>query len=200
MAHSSLTADVAVSAAAFVLARARRRYQKWTDSSEGNPDGITDQLAKWCDAIDAEIEALQARGAVGATTALITRTTQAADSQDEGSPWEEATKTITVSIPAGEILIGVGLTIGTAFVSGSGDTTQVTVVLGINGGDTDRGAESVNLIGASAGALVWPAGVGIGEVIGSGTWQLLFTATGGDPSLADLTSGTLTATVLTVPR
>jgi hypothetical protein len=195
VANSAITADVAVSAAAFAIAT---RKHLWDATTLGN--GPTERFLEWKDWADAVLVALQALSATGGETALVTRTIQLADSQDEGSPWEEATKTIDIAIPTGEILLGVGLRVGDAWVSGDGDTTNVAVVLGINGGDTDRGAETVNLVGVSAGAtVVWPAGVGLGEVVEAGTWQLLFTAAGaGDESLAHLTSGTVTATVLTV--
>jgi hypothetical protein len=196
VANSAITADVAVSAAAFAIAT---RKHLWDATTLGN--GPTERFLEWKDWADAVLVALQALVATGGETALITRTTMLADSQDEGDTWSGVTKAIEFDVPVDEVLVGVALTIGDEWVSGGGaDTDSVSVTLGINSGDTDRAAETVELIGESAGAVVvWPAGAGLGEVLGAGSWELLFTADGLDPSLGALTSGTVTATVLTVP-
>jgi hypothetical protein len=124
--HPSITADAAVTAAAFVLARARRRYQKWADSSEGNPDGITDQLAQWADGIDAEIEALQG---LALPRTIYQRTASVSTSVD-ATPVTLG----TVTIPGGSLGLGGhvrgkfagGLTVAT----GGGDTMTFTLELG----------------------------------------------------------------------
>jgi hypothetical protein len=91
--------------------------------------------------------------------------------------------------PTGNILVGVAIEVDTAFTAGGGDTTGLTVVLGINGGDTNRAAESVDLITLGTGFNVWPRGVGVGALNGAGTWELLFTATGGSTELDHIDAG-----------
>lgn len=71
MSHSSITVNASLSAAAFVLSRLPHTYQAWqsADGPAGNPDGITDQLAKWKDHIDAAVNALHSAQLLGVSAA-----------------------------------------------------------------------------------------------------------------------------------
>lgn len=122
---------------------------------------------------------------------------QQVDFADLGSG---ATDTIAFSgVPTGDILIGVAIEIDTVWTADGGDTTGLTVTLGINGGDTDRAAESVDLITlTNAGINIWPAGTALGEVLGTGTWELLFTATGGSTELDHIDAGDATFHLYTI--
>ncbi len=191
MADSSLSVSTAVALATLRNAAAGFLWKAGDDSPS---------MAKfmgWKDWVDEFLLNLQ-QGEIDPAVRLMTKTVATVDSQ--ALAWSGATETVSFAIPEDEILIGVALTVVTEFASSEGDTDSVTVELGTTGVDPNRAAEAVELMSIASGSVVvWPAGVGLGEVTGAGTWDLLFTAGGGAPDLGHIEAGVLRVAVLTCP-
>lgn len=129
---------------------------------------------------------------------LLNEQTQQFDFADLGSGGSD---TIAFADPGeNEVLVGIVLEVGTQGNSGSGNTTGMTMVCGISGGDTDILSESIDILGLAAGFHNIPIGANHGRLIAAGTHIITLAAVGGgSEDLDDIDAGDWTLHVLTAP-
>lgn len=133
-----------------------------------------------------------------ASQKLVNEHTQQFDFADLGSG---ASDTIAWTDPGeNEVLVGVLLEVGTQGSSGSGNTTGMSMIIGISGGDTDILTETIDILGLAAGFHNIPIGANHGRLIAAGTHVITVAAVGGgSEDLDDIDGGDWTVHVLTVP-
>jgi hypothetical protein len=129
---------------------------------------------------------------------VLNEQTQQFDFEDLGSG---ASDTVAFADPGeNEVLVGIVLEVGTQGSSDSGDTTGLTMIVGISGGDTDILSEEIDILDLAAGFHNIPIGVNHGRLIAAGTHVITLAAVGGgSEDLDDIDAGDWTVHVLTAP-
>jgi len=104
-----------------------------------------------------------------------------------------ASDTVALPLPDDCFVVAAELEITTAVTVGGGDTTGLTLIAGISGGDTDSLVESIDLVGLAAGKHRVTLGAQLCELCeAASTFVLTLTATGGSTELDHVDAGNFT--------